>query len=44
LSELSAAIEAILFSSNRPLKFRELQQAVGGDRTAVARASKTCAA
>ena len=38
LSDLSAAIEAILFSSNRPVKFRELQQAVGGDRTAVEQA------
>jgi segregation and condensation protein B len=35
---MSAAIEAILFSSNRPLKIRELQQAVGGDRTAVEQA------
>jgi segregation and condensation protein B len=35
LSELSATLEAILFSSNRPLKLRELQQAVGKDRTAV---------
>jgi len=32
---LSAAIEAILFSSNRPLKLRELQQATEADRTAV---------
>ena len=32
---LSAAIEAILFSSNRPLKLRELQQATDSDRTAV---------
>ena len=35
MSELSATLEAILFSSNRPLKLRELQQAVGSDRTAV---------
>ena len=27
MSELSGALEAILFSSNRPLKLRELQQA-----------------
>ncbi len=32
---LSAAIEAILFTSNRPLKVRELQQATDADRTAV---------
>jgi segregation and condensation protein B len=38
VSELSASIEAILFSSTRPLKLRELQQAVGGDRTAVEQA------
>jgi len=35
VSDLSATLEAILFSSNRPLKLRELQQAVGSDRTAV---------
>ncbi len=35
MTELSATLEAILFSSNRPLKLRELQQAVGSDRTAV---------
>ncbi|MDQ6719671.1 MAG: SMC-Scp complex subunit ScpB [Candidatus Dormibacteraeota bacterium] len=35
MSDLSATLEAILFSSNRPLKLRELQQAAGGDRTAV---------
>jgi segregation and condensation protein B len=35
VSETSAAIEAIMFSSNRPLKLRELQQATGTDRTAV---------
>jgi segregation and condensation protein B len=38
LSDLSATLEAILFSSNRPLKLRELQQAVGSDRTAVEQA------
>ena len=32
---LSAAIEAILFTSNRPLKLRELQQATDADRAAV---------
>ncbi|HEY1456127.1 MAG TPA: SMC-Scp complex subunit ScpB [Candidatus Dormibacteraeota bacterium] len=35
MSEASAALEAILFSSNRPLKLRELQQATDLDRTAV---------
>jgi segregation and condensation protein B len=35
VSDLSATREASLFSSNRPLKLRELQQAVGSDRTAV---------
>src|SRR2546428_413740 len=35
LSDLAAAIEAILFSSNRPLTLRELQQATDSDRTAV---------
>jgi segregation and condensation protein B len=35
---MSATLEAILFSSNRPLKLRELQQAVGSDRTAVEQA------
>jgi segregation and condensation protein B len=35
MTELSAALEAILFSSNRPFKVRELQQVVGSDRTAV---------
>jgi segregation and condensation protein B len=38
VSEISAAIEAILFSSNRPLKLRELQQATDSDRTAVEQA------
>lgn len=35
MSDLSAALEAILFSSNRPLKLRELQQATDADRTGV---------
>ena len=35
MSDLSATLEAILFSSSRPLKLRELQQAVDSDRTAV---------
>ncbi|MDQ2942613.1 MAG: SMC-Scp complex subunit ScpB [Candidatus Dormibacteraeota bacterium] len=35
MSEVSAALEAILFSSNRPLKLRELQQATDSDRTAI---------
>jgi segregation and condensation protein B len=35
VSEISAALEAILFTSNRPLKLRELQQATDTDRTAV---------
>ena len=34
-SELSAAIEAILFSSNRPLKVRELQDATDSKRDEV---------
>ncbi len=38
MKELSAALEAILFSSNRPLKVRELQHATENDRTAVERA------
>jgi segregation and condensation protein B len=38
VKELPAALEAILFSSNRPLKLRELQQATENDRTAVERA------
>jgi segregation and condensation protein B len=38
VSEISAALEAILFSSNRPLKLRELQQATDSDRTAVEQA------
>ena len=38
MSDLSATLEAILFSSNRPLKLRELQQATSSDRTAVEQA------
>jgi len=38
VGEVSAALEAILFSSNRPLKLRELQQATDSDRTAVEQA------
>jgi segregation and condensation protein B len=38
VSEVSATLEAILFSSNRPLKLRELQHATDTDRTAVERA------
>ncbi|MEA2628666.1 MAG: segregation and condensation protein [Chloroflexota bacterium] len=38
MSDLAATLEAILFSSNRPLKLRELQQATGSDRTAVEQA------
>jgi segregation and condensation protein B len=38
MSETSAALEAILFSSNRPLKLRELQQATDLDRAGVERA------
>jgi segregation and condensation protein B len=40
-SDVSAALEAILFSSNRPLKLRELQQATDADRTAVEQALET---
>ena len=35
MSKESAALEAILFSSNRPLKVRELQQATDSDRNAL---------
>lgn len=35
MNNLSAALEAILFSSNRPLKVRELQQATDSDRHSV---------
>jgi segregation and condensation protein B len=40
MSDLSATLEAILFSSNRPIKLRELQQATSSDRTAVEQALK----
>ena len=35
MTDTSAALEAILFSSNRPLKVRELQQATDADRNTV---------
>jgi segregation and condensation protein B len=35
VNEVSGALEAILFSSNRPLKVRELQQATDSDRNTV---------
>ena len=35
MTDTSAALEAILFSSNRPLKVRELQQATDSDRNTV---------
>ena len=35
MSRLSAAVEAILFSSNRPLKVRELQQATDSSKDEV---------
>lgn len=35
MSNLTGALEAILFSSNRPLKVRELQQATDSDRNGV---------
>jgi segregation and condensation protein B len=35
MTELSGAVEAILFSSNRPLKIRELQQATDSSRDEV---------
>ena len=35
MSELSATIEAILFSSNRPLRVKELQQATDAGRDAI---------
>ena len=38
MSDLASTLEAILFSSNRPLKLRELQQATNSDRTAVEQA------
>jgi len=34
-SDVSAALEAILFSSNRPLKVRDLQQATDTDRNTI---------
>ena len=34
-ADLSSSLEAILFSSNRPLKVRELQQATDSDRNSV---------
>src|SRR5436309_5332480 len=34
-TDVVAALEAILFSSNRPLKVRELQQATDADRNSV---------
>ncbi len=39
--ELARALEAILFSSNRPLRLRELQQATGSDRVVVEAALDT---
>jgi segregation and condensation protein B len=38
MSDVSASVEAILFSSNRPLKLRELQQATDTDRVGVEQA------
>jgi segregation and condensation protein B len=38
VNDLPAAIEAILFSSNRPLTLRELQQATDSDRAGIERA------
>ena len=38
MSDVSASLEAILFSSNRPLKLRELQQATDTDRVGVEKA------
>jgi len=38
MGDVSAALEAILFSSNRPLKLRELQQATDTDRPQVEKA------
>jgi segregation and condensation protein B len=38
MTDLAATLEAILFSSNRPLKLRDLQQATSSDRTAVEQA------
>ena len=41
LQRLSAAIEAILFTSNRPLRLRELQQATDSERSVVEEALGT---
>ena len=38
MNQLASALEAILFSSNRPLKLRELQAATDADRMAVEQA------
>ena len=38
MSDLAAALEAILFASHRPLRLRELQQATDTDRAAVEQA------
>jgi segregation and condensation protein B len=38
MTDVSASVEAILFSSNRPLKLRELQQATDTDRVGVEKA------
>jgi segregation and condensation protein B len=35
MTDIAPALEAILFSSNRPLKVRELQQATDADRNSV---------
>lgn len=35
MTDTAAALEAILFSSNRPLKVRELQQATDSDRNSI---------
>jgi segregation and condensation protein B len=35
MTDIAPALEAILFSSNRPLKVRELQQATDADRSSV---------
>jgi segregation and condensation protein B len=35
VSDITPALEAILFSSNRPLKVRELQQAIDADRNSI---------
>lgn len=38
MNALDAAIEAVLFSSNRPLRVRELQHVLDSDRTAIEQA------